>query len=236
MDKKKKVTNKWRRHGLHQCFKFGNIVGRGITELIREHFFPPDWHLYQLAGKHGQGSKGGCRVDSELKDWIKCQGKPKVMLRHLASYSSYTLSIIKELRRRGLRPLAAQVVVGHVPTRVATAIDLLVCDLQGQLGIWEIKSGYDGTFESTVSTRMKTPVKHPNNKIRFEDLSANPLHFALIQLIFTWTLWSRTYPHKRISYRNACVVNVTHAGCKVYPIPPDFGMEVYTQLKCIKLI
>lgn len=233
---KKPVKTCWRRHGLHQCFKYGNIVGRGITELIREHFFPPDWRLHYHAGKHGQGAKGGCRVDSELKDWIKCQGKPKVMMRHLATYSSYTLSIIKELRKRGLRPIAAQVVVGHVPTRIATAIDLLVCDLQGHLGIWEIKSGYDGTFEAPVSVRMKTPMKHKDCKFLFEDLPANPLNFSYIQLILTWILWTRTYPKKRIPYQNVCVVNVTHNGCKLYPVPPDFGIEVYTQLKCIKLI
>ncbi len=236
MNKRAPPRNKWYRHGLHQCFKFNNIVGKGITELIHQHFFPPNWKLYQMAGKQGQGAKGGCRVDSELKDWIKWQDKPKVALRHLEKYSPYTVQIIRELKRRGLRAVAAQVVVGNVPTRVATAVDLLVADLSGNLGIWEIKSGYADTFEAECPTKMKTPVPRAEQKVAFETLSANPLHFSLVQLILTWILWCRTYPKKRIRHQNACVVNVNATGVKLYSIPPVLGCEIYTQLKIIGLV
>ena len=234
-------TNRgWHRHGLHQCFKYGSMQARGITDSIHEYFFPPDWKLYKMAGKAGEGSPGGCRVDSELRDWIgvlnKKRVKPAVVQRHLAKYSEFTRLIIRELRVRGLRPVGAQVVVGHVASRMATAVDLVVCDMNGKLGLWEIKTGYLGTFDAHTTHRMKTPVKHAQQRVAFEALPANPLNFALVQVVFTWILWSRTFPRRPISHRSVNVVNVTASGVKLYSVPPLLGMEIYTQLKSLKLV
>lgn len=234
----KEAPLRWYRHGKHQCFKYGNMVAKGITELIREHFFPADWKLYQMAGKSGEGSVGGCRVDSELRDWIKvCRNcKPATAAKHLSQYSEFTRQILRELKRRGLRAVAAQVVVGHVPSKVATAVDLVVSDAHGRLGLWEIKTGYLGTFDSMCTPRMKTPVQHAKQRVRFEDLPANPLNFAVVQLVLTWILWSRTFPRRPISHVNACVVNVNANGLKMYTIPSVMGVEIYTQLKCLSLV
>lgn len=227
--KRERLTNGWYYNVYHHCFKYAkyNWVGKGITDQIKRAFFPEEWDLYKVAGRSGNGAEGGKRVDQELGEWTKLvqmESKPSTIRSHMEKWSSSTLQIIALFRRNGWVPVDTQVVVGCTETRVATAIDIVAKHFEtGRLILLEIKTGYNGTFIEYDGCNMLSP---------FEDMTASPRHFAWIQLTWTWLLWAKTFPRRKVRHSDVMVLHVVEGQePTLHTIPPQFGIKAVTAIR-----
>jgi len=223
------LKSAWYYNIYHHCFKYGkyNWVGRGITSIIKQTFFPPDWDLYKVAGRNGDGAEGGKRVDRELGEWtklIQTEAKPSTIRAHMDKWSPSTLQIVDLFRRKQWIPVDAQVVVGCTTSRLATAIDIVARHFESnRLILIELKTGYDGTFVEYTGHNMLSPFSH---------LAATPRHFAWLQLTLTWMLWAETFPGRRIRHCDVMVLHVVQGRePTLHNIPPEFGTAAVTALR-----
>ena len=228
---RERLKSAWYYNIYHHCFKYGkyNWVGRGITDKIKQTFFPDDWDLYKVAGRNGNGTEGGKRVDQELGEWtrlVQLESKPSTIRAHMEKWSPSTLKIIDLFRQKKWIPVDTQVVVGCTVSRIATAIDIVARHFEtNRLILIELKTGYDGTFVEYNGHSMLAPFSH---------LAATPRHFAWLQLTWSWMLWATTFPRRRVRHSDVMVLHVVEGRePTLHAIPPEFGLVAVDALRSL---
>lgn len=175
----------------------GNHKLKGIRSLLQEWYWPEEEKKNLKGGSRG-GKRTGSQVDRELTQWTR-EGRYEFL--PTRKIHPYTTKLINAFKAWGWRPVSAQHPVGTKAFgSVATAIDLIVKNEQGDIILVEIKCGYDGYWEK------------PNGQFAapFADIPNTPCGQAMAQLIFGHFLLTRTQPH--IVPKFAYVVNANKSG------------------------
>jgi hypothetical protein len=212
-----------------------NVKLKGITTLIKKHFFHPKWNFLQVSGKNRQkkqsGPIRGIRLDKELKQWVKLLKNSKTKMSTFATFKNkihpYTRKLLGFLTTKNWIPIHAQLAVGHVPSRMATAIDLVVREGKRLLLI-EIKTGYNETFTKIDWTGVWKSMSSP-----FESFAANACNYSFVQIAWSWALYNLTFDK---TADDAIVLNINDDGVYEYSLPKEMGLLLLSTIKEIMTI
>lgn len=208
----------------------------GLTDLIKKHFFHKKWSQMAISGATSEdnvkgGSERGRKVDQEITKWHRLKSNPKTKQFTLDKYrlkcDRYTNKILDAIESKGWTILSTQLAVGHVDSRVGTAVDIKVRDRKGRVLIIEVKSGYNGVFDAEFPSEKEWAWCTGNMK----KYPANAKIYALIQLLWTWLLHNNSAPVKADM---AFVLNVSDAGVKFHKPSEEFVDLVLPRIMSIQ--
>ena len=131
----------------------GSLHLEGLTKQLSRVFHPAPMDVGTGGARTG-GSARGCRVDNELADIINRGKMPES-----GTMSLYTLKTLRQLFSEGLKPFCAQVPVGSLELKLATALDVVCINInirpesapggpiQHNVVNGQIKTGFDQNYK-----------------------------------------------------------------------------------------
>ena len=156
---------------------------RGLTRVLTAEFSPEFSFREAISAtetkkfkKHGRAQ--GNHADRLVTAWAN-KGK-----RSQTTNDPNFDAIQNCLKTHGWIPVAAQVPVGCEKLRLATNMDLLCQDLDGNFIVIEIKCGFDDYWNEHEQTRFHYP---------FQDISVSCRNKAFLQLLFTTYFYLHTH-------------------------------------------
>jgi hypothetical protein len=166
---------------------------KGITSAIFDTFLTGH-HKLLLNGSGGDKTCGpafGSRIDKELQTWTDiCQDDDPVKQRlFAATCHDVVRKVIALFKKNNWRPWKAQVPVCSWHTGLGTCIDLIAQQRDGSLVLIEIKTGYRGNFDQTVTKNgAELAFDYP-----LDSIPVSPLNYALLQALVSWYMYHETY-------------------------------------------
>jgi hypothetical protein len=167
------------------------------------------------------GNQRGKVVHTELSNYVNkyCFGNEKLRKKFLDNHRqlhTYTLYSIYGFPELDINPILAEVPVADVHNYLASACDLLYVNKNDELGIIEMKTGFDGCF-----TKGSGPLDIPDE----QDVPTNsPLNQAQLQLTFTLVLLERTF---QVQPTFKTIINVSDSGIDRYELTDWFYERRY---------
>ena len=152
-------------------------------------------------------------VEGEMPSTVPAAAKPATR-RWLASKCQHARLVFTAVRRLGLEPCAAQVIVADPNSGVGSAADLVCKDSRGAAVLIEMKA---------ISAASMTKYC---NSMRGLPLTDCILNQALVQLGATRSLYRRTYPDQALSSK-AYVLVVSDRVCHAFVLPGCLLGKVY---------
>jgi hypothetical protein len=205
----------------------------GVTVRLAHAFYPKykakPYRYYKKKSKKKKckqsGQERGKTIDRQLTRWAhasvascsKCQELRQGL--DLVSNSTnlpvrlcrdpYATAVRAKLTKLRLVPVASQVVVFYDSIAMATAVDLVCRDSNGDYVLIEVKSGFDQNLRRSSGSRLQKPFEH-----QF-DCPLNQFH---LQLLVTSILFRQTFPQckENLAWPQILVTNA--AGCESIPL------------------
>ena len=183
--------------------------------------------------KRNSGKKGlsrGRSVDRQLGVWVQrskiccslcARLQPKNIRSTIPGSSGvlgvprpckdpFALAVCAKLAEIRLVPVAAQVVVADRQRCIATAVDLVCRNADGEYVLIEIKSGFERTLHASTGNLLHAPFASINKS----DCPLNQFH---LQLLVTSVLFRLTFPDcTNVGWPQIMITNA--AGCTVVPL------------------
>ena len=238
----------------------------GLTSQLDLLFHPVPLDI-STGGLSTGGSVRGMKIDSQLASL--CGGNPRAPSSHFNHFSSsgsqfnsnniggaggfpllhdYTVRIVKRLRELGLRPFMAQVPVGSVRLRLATALDLVCVDetREGALVNVQIKTGferrenYSRTQRGAFFTGLGEPPIPDSHEMRHllqvmaEHLIVqiaydNPLAYSMLMVVSANLITTRCIPDPTLNIRPADVMRALENRLRI-----DAPAPVEAEVKAVR--
>lgn len=187
----------------------------GITKKLKECFYPRAPRPQRIkqpkrtAGKGWKrGKKGGTLVHEQLEEFVE-SAKKGVLLKDL---DPRVQKIISESRARGWIIFDAEYCVGDKDLHLGTGVDLLCLTPEGQIGVIEVKTGFDSVqYGGPMDKRMKKP---------FNMMDVSPWSQHQLQLLTTVGLFEKM-TGLQVKYAEVWVVSTPSAEgeCTLKPWP-----------------
>lgn len=134
--------------------------------------------------KHpGNKLEHGKTVDSEVETFCRCGGSRAKFLETIPDPDSCTIGIIDYLEKYRYSPLLCQVIVSDSNLNMASAVDLMCCDKDGQLVMIEIKA--TGHTSNRFYRETIGYFKEPLHELPFSYMNEDMLQLMLTHMMFT---------------------------------------------------
>ena len=210
----------------------GSIHLDGLTKQLSRVFHPALMDVGTGGARTG-GSARGCRVDNELADIVNRGKMPDA-----GAISLYTLKTLRQLQAEGLQPFCAQVPVGCLELKLATALDLVCINtkiraesaaggpIQHNVVNAQIKTGFDQNY--TVSRgAMHSPLTRCPSLSVMGDSHANR---HVLQLIAEHLIVQRGYGNP---LQDSVLIVISEKTHTVIPVCKELDLVkgVFTNLK-----
>lgn len=194
----------------HRSFVYKNKALAGVTALLGDAYYPfyrravskkPEDASLVAQTTKDNGWKRGSLVDSQLASIVN--GK-RVRTMH-----KMTERVLQAFRFKSWTPIAAQVPVYDLESRIGTAVDVLCTSQQGHLLVVEVKIGYANGAHDAGKGALLPPFG------AFTDCPKNQ-HF--LQLAATLELFQKTY--NRRAY--GILLRADEAAVHIHRLPDVF--------------
>lgn len=178
---------------------------KGITDKLRSTFYPS--YRFANAPKGDSSGHPGVRAGAGRSRGrlVDRQVAAAVMGAKVRNPHPFTKLAITALKKSGLVPVASQVVVYDLEAGIATAVDVVVRDVDGSLATLELKCTSDSRFKSACGKMLGALAA-------WDDSIENQ---QIMQVQMTRVLYEKTYKTRARAY----ILRVNAGGAYLTKVP-----------------
>lgn len=209
-----------------KVFTINQKVVSGVHPTLSRLFYPNySWLQARVrAGNDSKhqyyGIKKGRQLDASITksvdDFSKTGNRPQLDKLSRSGGEFWKLCELKSWT-----PIGSQVIVGCSELRVATRIDVVCKNTNGDIILLEIKNGY--SYYSEANAMMKQVYTDRNN---------SPLNQHQLQLFLNQILYKKTHPHHKIA--NSYICRFQPGMVDVHPLAAWATIKCNEFIQCIE--